>query len=225
MNRFIDMGITDAAKKLDLSSDFIKNFKLVYKKTEDIDSDGNNLYRYAGVYELGIDYGDECMILPVTSVFEGGEKFTAGTCFANILGSSGDVGYDADHSRKSWKQFARMLGISWECHAQENMFYDYITKKPTKDKSFDCNDRDISGNVIEACVVGGHVIMNCERPKEVRDNSTVYIVPICKHHNSKCLKHLDANNHNSTPGNGNGFFMKLKDDTNVIKVSGYKSGV
>lgn len=220
MNRHVNLPPSEEGKKLNLSSQKNDQFKAVYKQVENCD----DLYEFECIYSPEIDYGEKRIIVPLTSVYNGYERFSKGTNFVNILGSSNDKPYDEQKAKKRWKDFAQLANITWECHAEKDKFYDSQKRDiPATGKDFECNGVDDNGNVIDVNIVGGHVLMETTVARRLKEGSNAYIIPICKRHNSKNFPHFNSNNKNTTPGNGNGFYMKLSSDTNVIKISGYVS--
>lgn len=216
MSKFLDLPPTKFGTALDIPD----TFKIVYKKS--CDNLLNNTYSFFDIYSSDIEYDENCVIVPLTSVYNGYETFEKGTVFVNILKSTGDVPRDTDEKRKTWKYFAQLAGIEWKCHASRDEFYDSSkTDVLAKGQDFTCNDCDKNGEIVDVNVVGGHVMMNRKTPCRMPNNSEVYILPICKHHNSKNVPHKNSKNINTTPGNGNGFYMKLSERVNVIKMKGY----
>lgn len=213
---------SEAGAKLLKKNVIPDDFYVLYKK---VSTDTDNGYLFEGLYNPANEYNENYIAVPFGSTYDGLESWTAGTIFSNVLFSSFDNSW-VYYGGKSinWKDLSKALGISWCCLAERNKFYDVYTQaayvpSPTQ-KKFCCSDRDDTGKIEERKVVGGHVVLgNC--PKKMEKGSSVYIVPICRHHNSVSLAHITKQNRNSTPGNGNGFFMKLSCDTNVIKLKGY----
>lgn len=224
MDIHIKMPLTDAGAKLLKMNAIPVDFYVLYKKVTTDTDDG---YLFAGFYNPANEYNENYIAVPFGSTYDGQESWSAGTIFSNIIGSSQDdyqVYYDK--KPKSWKELSKALGIPWRCLAERDKFYDINTQADFvppidwKRNPFKCNDKDEFKIIMEHCVVGGHVILE-DSPREVEKGSSVYIVPICRHHNSVNVPHKDAMNNNTTPGNGNGFFMKLGCDTDVIKLKGY----
>lgn len=216
----IELPPTEAGAKIKAALGDIAEPRIVYKRTIE---DGQELWRFHSLHTEDADETEEYITVPLTSVYEGPERWSRGTLFANVLGSTGDHGYDRDEQAyKEWSEFAASAGISWECHAQTDAFFDIATDQPaTGEDKFKCNDRDRqTGMVRHDHVCGGHVIKS-KKPEIMPEGSWLYVVPICKHHNSVSLPHKGLDGKNTTPNNGNGFYMKLKDDTAVIKISAY----
>lgn len=214
----IELPPTEAGAKIKAALGDIAEPRIVYKRTIE---DGQELWRFHSLYTEDAEETEEYITVPLTSVYEGTEPWDAGDDFANVLGSTGDYGYDEDEQvQRGWKEFAEMAGISWECHAETDSFFDSENGQLITGGKYTCNDRDQEQEVLSNRVCGGHVIPGTNA-MSLEKGSSLYVIPICKHHNSVNLPHIDPDGTNRTPGNGNGFFMRLKDDTDVIKISAY----
>lgn len=205
MNIHIDLPPTEEGAKLLLNmekSSVYRNkiMEAVYEKSQD--SDG---YCFKCEYDEEIDYGGNCVIVPVSSIFQGIEVWRDGQEFANVLGSVNDKG---KYGKKSmvWHKIYDEVGLPWEKYEQTG-FYDCDTNELLTDGKFTC---------IES-IIGGHVIKGT-RPVRLNRGDEVYIVPICQQHNTVNAQHGIPN---STPGNGNGFYMKLSGNKEVVKMTGF----
>lgn len=183
-----------------------QELQLVYK----LDQESRD-YIFAGEYDTeadDIEDDENAIIVPVSSTYIGPILWSANTVFSNILSSSGDTPHDQQGKSTSWHNLATAAGIAWNCHAQQNVFYDCFTGQQvanTPQKTYACDNT----------IVGGHV-MPVQRPSTVARNSIVYVLPICHNHNS-----MGINHNGQTPGNGNGFFMRTNANTAVIQLKGY----
>ncbi len=206
MNRFIDLKpqtaegvkLLQAMERNNICGD--EMLKLVYEKT--LDRDG---YSFKCEFNEEIDYGENCVIVPVTSTFYGTVDWRAGMEFANVLGSSGDKGRYGG-KQKGWQDIYNALALPWQKYEQP-YFFDCFNRNPLTDDKFTCNLQ----------IIGGHVITG-RTPSGLNRGDSFYIVPICQHHNTLNKSHTTPR---STPGNGNGFFMKLNDNRTVVKMTGF----
>ena len=200
MNRHVALPPTEAGAKLALPQELAEQCKVVYEKAAE------GAYRFRCAYDPEVDYSGDCIVVPLTSVYEGTEDWAAGRPFANVLGSTGDSG-EYHGATMTWHAMADALGIPWACHEEQNNFYDCFSGNLLQGPEYYCGPN----------ICGGHVIQGT-RPAYLQTGSRVYIVPICSRHNSKNVPH---GNPNTTPGNGNGFCMRMASDAKVIRLTGY----
>lgn len=198
MNRHINLPPTAAGTKLSLPQDVLDGYKPVYKKHDD------NGYIFQCDYNPDIDYGEKCIIVLITSVFQDVETQNPGEAFANILGSS----YDLNHPR--WHDLANRNHVVWAFH-EENTIYD-------------CYNTSIGYTSIgSGRIIGGHVVKGT-MPIALNTGDSFYIVPIAQNHNSMKIPHI-VSGKDVTPGNGNGngFYMKMSgtSDRKAMKMTGY----
>lgn len=115
-------------------------------------------------------YDDSHIILPCTSTWGGIVYFQNGECFANVIGSTGDP----------------KVGSSWLTLWEENCNGGrQATTCTSLNFPLVCNVPDRS------YIVGGHVISG-QRASYVARGSSVYIMPICKTHNSNDNVYMQA---------------------------------
>ena len=207
MKYLLNLPPTQEAQALNVDWNRLdQELQLVYKLDQ-----GSQDYIFAGEYDTeadGIEDDEEAIIVPVSSTYIGPIIWSANTIFSNILSSSGDTPHDQQGKSTSWHNLATAAGIAWNCHAQQNVFYDCFTGQQvanTPQKTYACDNT----------IVGGHV-MPVQRPSTVARNSIVYVLPICHNHNS-----MGINHNGQTPGNGNGFFLRTNANTAVIQLKGY----
>lgn len=187
-------------------SEIDAELQIVYKKAP-----GSDNYVFAGEYfpdNDGISPEEDAIIVPVSSVYVGTTTWNANDEFSNLLGSSDDKPHDIGNVTSTWHKLADKANIPWLCHAERNKFYDCFSGSQVTN----------SGGKTYACdtsYVGGHVHKG-RMPGTENDYSTIYVLPICHNHNSMCVNHGGT-----TPGNGNGFFMRLDHNTPVLKMTGY----
>ncbi len=215
MKHFLSLPLSQAAQALNIDwAQLDQELQLVYKKQPDGED-----YVFAGEYfpdDDGVAEDEEAIILPVSSVYAGTEDWDAGADFANIIGSTGDDPKDNKGKGSSWKKLAEAAGISWECNAEKDHFYDQFTGQlvTVPARHYVCNqDRLKPGDRLN--MIGGHVLAGTT-PGRVTPGSTVRVIPLCKHHNS-----LAVNHGGRTPGNGNGFYMRTKFDTKMLLMNSY----
>lgn len=194
MNRYVNLPPTEEGAKMKLTQEMIDNCRLVYEKTDD-----ENIYKFKCIYSPETDYGENCIIAPISSAYKGTEEWAVGQEFANVLKSTGDRNHPV------WHTLANENGVAWTEHEEETI-YDYL------------DDRAVQSNY-HGVVVGGHVIKG-KVPMSLERGSDLYIVPISQRHNSIHLNHI---NYVVTPGNGNGFYMKMKNipNRNVLAIKNY----
>lgn len=207
MKYLLNLPPTQEAQALNVDWNRLdQELQLVYKLDQ-----GSRDYIFAGEYDTeadDIEDDENAIIVPVSSTYIGPILWSANTVFSNILSSSGDTPHDQQGKSTSWHNLATAAGIAWNCHAQQNVFYDCFTGQQvanTPQKTYACDNT----------IVGGHV-MPVQRPSTVARNSIVYVLPICHNHNS-----MGINHNGQTPGNGNGFFMRTNANTAVIQLKGY----
>lgn len=205
MNHFINLPPTKASAMLNLSDEIADMHRIVYETTDDGEG-----YVFSGIYDPEIEYRDNSIIVPLNSVFLKTDNWLQGTEFANVLGSSNDKGHYHGKS-KSWKEIYQALKLPWMPY-EDGKFYDSVYDYELTDPEFTCS---IGPND----PYGGHVVKGTT-PKRLPAgiNVEVYIVPICHSHNSKCVNHSSA-----TPGQGNGFYMKMKNSQKVVLMTSYLS--
>ncbi|WP_019554777.1 hypothetical protein [Propionispira raffinosivorans] len=189
-NKHIYLPSTEAGESLKLTHEQEHLCKVVYKKTDD-----PKIYRFHDLWNPINDYNEEYIIVPVRSVFGSVQGYAAGMEFANIIGSKDDP-----NPSSSWLKLLTNNGIACTECVTDGKFYD-----PKTNKAFDgykCSDY----------ILGGHIILGCEA-KIVEKGSSVYLIPICNHHNSYAC--------GNSGGNGTGFYMKTKSDGNCILLKNY----
>ena len=160
-----DLPFTEEGKKLNLSDEDRERFRLVYKK------EGEDWILH-DIFGEGDEYGDDCIVVPLESVYNGYLDFDPGWKFANVVGSVSDpkpnghknwIGFWSDMYKKEKKAEPVI-----KCYTDSNMYGICPPKRCI------CN----------TSIIGGHIILG-EEPKKCNVESTVYIVPICKAHNNQ----------------------------------------
>lgn len=197
MNRHVNLPPTEMGMNLNLPKETADSCRAVYEETAD-----KKGYQFKGAFNPEVDYGDKCIIVPVSSIFKDIKTWNKGTVFANVLGSTGDEHPDAP----TWKRLYGAKDLPWEPYEEQNAFYDSKTDKRCTEARYVCGG---------GRTVGGHVVLGKDA-QTLPDHSDVYVVPICSHHNSMCINHGG-----DTPGNGNGFYMKTKADVEVLLMQNY----
>lgn len=171
-----DLPFTEEGKKLKLSDEDRERFRLVYKR----EGEGWILH---DIYEKGGEYGDDCIVVPLQSTYNGYVFFETGRVFANAKGTSNDwspIAHDI-----AWITFWECMYLAVVGQVPQNIhcctdgaMYFYENYYETQVPVLGCDhwdDRSFSA-------VGGHVILE-PAPRDVYLNNDVYIVPICRHHN------------------------------------------
>ena len=198
MKRFVNLPPASNISKA-LDNGVARDCMLVYEMADD--SKGYILREICDPKE---EYGEECIIVPINSVYYKHVNWPSGHIFANVLESSGDRGYYAGRYYR-WKDLFDIFGLEWSM-CEENQVYDCVTENLVPGTAPGPSD----------IVVGGHVISKC-MPQKVRKGDCVCIAPISKKHNSINVPHMFP----QTKGNGNGFFMKTARAVDVLVMTGY----
>ncbi len=165
-----DLPFTEEGKKLKLSDEDRERFRLVYKR----EGDGWVLH---DIYEKGGEYGDDCIVVPLESTYEGNIEFASGTIFANVIGTSSDP--KPGDIKTSWIAFWKCIYIathhsilpSWCCTDGNQYNDDYYGNAVMHSNNEFCEDLD-----------GGHIVLG-KKARQPAQGEIVYIVPICASHN------------------------------------------
>jgi hypothetical protein len=199
-NKHIYLPSTEAGKSLKLTNEQENLCKVVYKKTDD-----PKIYRFHDLWNPINDYDEDCIIVPVRSVFGSVQGYASGMEFANIIGSN----LDPDPS-SSWLTLLTNNGIACtECVTDGNFYDPSNNTKYDKNKSgAKCECSTGSSNM-----VGGHVLLGQTIATQVVSGGTVNLLPICKHHNSYVC--------GNGAGDGTGFYMKTKSAGKYILLNNY----
>jgi hypothetical protein len=153
----------------------------VYKKNPEKEG-----YIFHSLWNPEADYSDEYAIVPLRSTYGGTFDYNPRDIFANIIGSTGDLKI----SGSSWKQLLTDHGISCaSCFSDGNFYQTNSSGDETILPNLECNN----------FMVGGHVL-NSSTAQTAPNGSTVYLLPICSHHNSCCG--------DGSGRNGAGFYMR-----------------
>lgn len=166
------------------------------------------------------EYSDEYVIVPVTST--GYNKMpvpvSKGTCFANVIGSGDDKNHISSKASLSWIQlWAEVAGVEAEssCCCTDGNFYVMSGETETPLRRVVVFGHECDA-VCGGTLVGGHVILGARAAATVIKNSSVYILPICNTHN---VAYTGSN------GWGVGYYMKVREDTNALELTGYLKNV
>lgn len=214
MAYFLDnYPVSEESANLVLTEEQEKNCRVVYKLSEDENDRGAY---FAGLWEPDKTYSDEYVILPLKAT--GGEKVELSKnnvdCFANVIGSKGDT---LPNNFKYWISF--WMNVTEQpyptsCCTDGNFYY-------INNKGIECkfNKIKVQNNEVNAkCSTderhrnGGHIIINAKSAATALPNSSVYIVPLCTNHNIGYAGDCSW---------GEGFYMKLKENTPAVKLKGY----
>ena len=219
--------MTAQALELGLTAEEWDKCRVVYEK--DKDSDG---YVFHSIWHPKGKYGGEHIIMPVGSTYVGlTNEFPAGTCFANVQWSSGDIQYD-DPDFPAYLKFKlswiKLIKKAYAAHAEA------CRKAGREVKVYDadlcCAERDTiyhsdgSPEFIFECTHGGtpgdgyflqgaHVLMGATASGTVPKGGYVYLLPLCIEHNTYVLE-----GHSS----GTGYYMKLERPMRAVMLGGYK---
>lgn len=151
-----------------LGSDLIdvEKMRLIYKVCE-----GEKEARLYGIYEDGMDFEGDGIVVPLSSSLECIIWLGPGTKFVNVDGSSNDMPGSGTH-KGSWIAIYDFVtnGNSTHCCTDGYAYYD--------NGSY---EKDVCNNF----VVGGHVILgDYTQPKVPNPGEIVGLLPICPKHNS-----------------------------------------
>ena len=187
-----DLPFTEEGKKLNLSDEDRKRFRMVYKRQ------GEDWILH-DIFGEGGEYGDDCIVVPLESTYKGYTVFNPGQNFANVIRSSHDPN---PAGSCSWIAFWRCLYVAkYDVAPPERCCTDgflYTDEANWMDVMFcDGGNRYERNNFLQ----GGHVILG-QHPLEVRQYSMVYIVPICVPHNGT-----------------NAGYMKTRENTFAVQLS------
>ena len=217
---------SEEGAKLELTAEMEENCKVVYK----LDDEGGAAF--AGFWNPEAEYTEEYAILPVRSTFGGTERLDAGKEFANVFGSSEDTVKGIPEGAGSWIKLYENHICPTKKLNRENCCTDtfiYNKKTGVKYENNVILDGDDTGKpFVCGCnskhniplyhngIVGGHITIGREnRSNEAikLKNIDVYILPICRNHNVCRI------NPSGSPGIG--YYMKLKEDTLAVTLTGY----
>lgn len=200
-NRFINhLPHTEFGATLNLDEEQEKMCKIVYKLSEKYP----DRYVFYGLWNPEKDYSDEYVILPIRSTAAKKISKPAGYEFANIIDSK----YDPKIKGQSWLALLSSNGIACNCCMTDGRFYN------PKDGTVFTTKKDGGALACNTWMVGGHVYPGRQNVKfDAFQRETVELIPICSHHNSYSLG--DGN------GNGEGFFMKLKQNMDILQLENY----
>ncbi|MCM1166894.1 MAG: hypothetical protein NC299_14440 [Lachnospiraceae bacterium] len=217
MAYFLDnYPVSEESANLVLTEEQEKNCRVVYKLSEDENDRGAY---FAGLWEPDKTYSDEYVILPLKAT--GGDVvtlfpnsyFAPVKSFANVIGSSNDQipPNTADSWIAWWKKLTKNNNPS--CCTDGNFYY-------INNKGIECkfNKINVQNNEVnakcstEGYINGGHIIINAKSAATALPNSSVYIVPLCTNHNIGYAGDCSW---------GEGFYMKLKENTPAVKLKGY----
>ncbi len=190
---------TDFGAKLELTAEQEEKCRVVYKVSE---SDPNK-YVFDSLWNPDEDYSDDCYIVPLRSTYVGlSEEYAAGTCFANVIGSTPDSRYSV-----SWIEVIRRAYATdrsnYNCSTccAQNLVFDDKNNQPF---NIDC----------DTTICGAHVLMGETKSREVDEGGDVFLLPLCNNHNT-------YNKNNETYNWGSGYYMQLNRPMKAVKLSGY----
>ncbi|RHQ95679.1 hypothetical protein DWX80_11140 [Ruminococcus sp. AF21-3] len=172
--------------------------------------------RFDGLWNPDVKYSNEYVILPLQSTGGSVETLSTGKIFANVIDSTQDENPLGMYWINYWKKITNNSGPASCC--TDGNFYNENGEQ-YKD-FFYCRDGESEDKLTAAgCygrICGGHVILG-KMSATVLPGSPVYLLPICHKHNI---------GHSTSNGKwGTGFYMKLKNNTNVVKLIGYLQNV
>ena len=198
----ISAPATQAGRQLKMTDEQERLCKVLYRKMED------GRYIFDGLWEPedNGDDGVERIAVPLRSVIGPVVGYAMTATFANIIKSSDDPKPVSD----SWIEVMRQHKIDCSACATDGGFYD-----PNSGNCFET----ITCKTGETYLVAGHVTFGTrnQHTKDIK-GTTVYLLPICKKHNSTCKYSHPA------PGEkepGTGFYMRPKAPGKVLTLLKY----
>lgn len=222
MAYFLDnYPISEECVNLVLTEEQEKNLRVVYK----LDNEGGACFD--GFWIPEAEYSDEYVIVPIRSTgftvtdLDPKSPFFKITSFANVIGSKDDPKIDGKSWKELWKVKANSGKEPTNC-SSDGFFYTLIGESEiplnritmpryndiTRNWEYYDEDATCSGSI-----VGGHIIVNAINAATVAEGSgSVYIIPICNKHNIAFTNGKRF---------GEGFYMKLRERTNALKLRGY----
>lgn len=207
---------------LALTEEQEKYCRVVYKL------DGEGGARFTELWDPDVTYSDEFVIVPLQSTDAQSVSISKDTNIANVIGSKSDrypeKYKDPNHPEKNnwlhlWIMITEYKGYL-SCCMTDGKFYtrgESILNKiilpvyNNTQKKWEYHD-----NIDATCstsLVGGHIIANATEAAAPGYNQPVYIVPICSKHNIAIT--------NKGGRFGTGFYMKMGDTVNAIRLIGY----
>jgi hypothetical protein len=199
MNKHLFLEASKKGTELQLTFQQEQQCKAVYKKHADKEG-----YHFHALWNPNRDYGDEYVILPLRSVYDGTMDYDGGDVFANIIGSTDDE----RHGVSAWLDLFRDHGIACDSCVTDTYFY---TEKPNPEtgemEEVYFTDYRCGGGMVGGHVVGGESA--CEMP----EGASVFLMPICHNHNSCCT--------DGSGKNGAGFYMHAAASGKAVKLKNY----
>lgn len=221
MAYFLDnYPVSDTCANLALTEEEENYCRVVYK----LDDQGGA--RFNGLWDPEKKYSDEFVIVPLRSTDAQSVDVNSGTKFANVEWSSRDP-YpgkykEDDPGKNNWLHLWIKLtggGFVRNCFTDGSFYYlDGGGREQTRTQIYIPNDlHPKAAQCSSGDMRGGHVILNATASATVPPGGPVYIIPICNTHNvASC-----------TSGGhwGAGFYMKLRNDTKALQLTGYLNNV
>lgn len=208
--KFLSLPNTEEENALNLTRDSNEEIWVVYKPSER----NCDFYEYHRLWDSETEYPDDYVAVPIGSVYGGQEFFSSGTKFANVEGSTNDPKPD---NLSSWRKVMKMYNLSnyTTCCAELNTIYRSSDKSTVE--GFRCTNGGVEYydriNIENSIWIhGAHVLMNTESSSTVVRGGSVYLLPLCKEHNT-----YDR----ITGTYGTGYFMKLKHRQEVMKLNNF----
>ena len=207
---------TEEGKKLSdiIAKEILDNCRLVYRKDEE--SDG---YLFKSQWNPNESYGEDDIILPVQSVFKQMIEITQTINFANVIGSTGDKAIGDDGKvRSSWLALLREKYAEWNKTHGTNYKADQCCTDGCFYRGGENDVNDTSKTCNSTSMVGGHVILNTDTPREVPKGWDVYLLPICSSHNISRINTTRCPN----PKTGTDYYMKNNAPVLAMRMQNYQ---
>lgn len=163
---------TEEGRKLNLSKEDEEKYRLVFrinKESKDIE--------ICDIWNPETSYSNDCVIVPITSTYQGIKTMPVGTEVRNVLKSTKDPLYNKS---LTWIQLIESVyrdkGITENartCCLDENA-YSKNDDNPT-----------LVNHHGDADIVGGHMVEGKDTDNNIATGSSFYLLHICRSHNQK----------------------------------------
>ena len=162
---------TEEGRKLNLSKEDDEKYRLVFR----INKESKEL-EICDIWNPEASYGNDCLIVPVTSTYKSVETMLAGTEVRNVIDSTDDP-------------FA-MKGYNWI----ELIEYAYEQNKITENARVCClnkyaysqnGDKKEVTNHGKTMILGGHMVKGKDENNQIKKGDSFYLLHICKSHNHR----------------------------------------
>lgn len=203
------MEPTAESIEIHFPEDILEKCRLVYRL-----NNVKNVWEFHAFWDSEVRYGEDDIIVPVQSVYDGTILVIGNTPFVNVVGSKNDPLPRVDKV-DSW------IGLI-------KYAYTFINNHggPKYDSSSCCTDGKYYNPINHAemqhkcccgTIVGGHVLTGYYWPQKSLPGSDVYLLPICQTHN---VSKYDPNTgmRGGNVNTGTIYYMKTKCEIHAVKL-------